>query len=64
MNWIAPWNVVHACDQCEEGWIWEGAEGRPCPGLLHATAVFEAEARARLGDPPEAMSPMDDEPDG
>ena len=52
MNWIAPWNVEHSCEQCEDGWIWnDSAEGIPCPNLLTETAKFEAEAREVLGEP-------------
>ena len=62
MNWIAPWNVVHSCSKCNNGWVCEehpdkpmdhsdcGAPGMPCNGLLEETAKFEAEARLRLGE--------------
>ncbi len=51
--WIAPWNVEHSCEQCEDGWIWHDGEGIPCLNLLKEVAQFEAEARARLGTPPD-----------
>jgi hypothetical protein len=51
MNWIAPWNVEHSCERCDNGWIWDSGEGVPCPGLLADTAEFEREARERLGNP-------------
>lgn len=63
MNHIAPWNVVHACAGCEDGWVCEnhpdrpwpsgckcGGAGMPCPGLLEDAAVWERDARAMLGD--------------
>lgn len=65
MNWIAPWNVVHACQDCADGWVCEahpnlpwqhdgcGAAGAPCQGLLMATEQFELDARNVLGDPDE-----------
>ena len=62
MNRIAPWNVVHECDGCEQGWVCENhpdqpwpsgcacGAGAPCPGLLFETAQWEDDARAALGE--------------
>ncbi len=56
MNRIAPWNVVHSCHRCLDGWLCEqhpekpwphddcAGPGVPCPGLLEDTAVLETEA--------------------
>lgn len=53
---VAPWNVVHACGTCEDGWVCENhpdqpwpsgcdcGAGMPCPRLL-----TETDAAERLG---------------
>lgn len=63
MNYIAPWNVVHTCEHCEDGWVCENhpdrpwpsvcdcGAGMPCPGLLADIAIIEADARRVLGEP-------------
>ena len=57
---IAPWNVQHSCDACEDGWVCENhpekkwpsececGAGAPCPGLLEDVELFQAEADAAL----------------